>query len=196
MGVMYFHTSAAVLCKSRHFFLLTSINNETKAPVCVPNGTAPQQHLLIVQGILLSSKSKSSRELIQFVIWCLTFNFTCKRKVKRKKRWWKSSWPRNTCQYCILSFLQIGNMEHYSCSPLLNLLFPSCFLYLLMFWDIAPSLYSCRNPMDHNKFAFILFFEHGNFVLVEFKTKFPQLLCRWEEMLNQQHTFSPFTASS
>lgn len=65
-------------------FLPTSINNEPKAPLCVPDSTAPQQHLLIVQGIFLSPKSKSSCEFIQFVVWCLTSDFSCKNNVKAK----------------------------------------------------------------------------------------------------------------
>lgn len=67
-----------------YVFLPTSINNKTKAPLCVPNSTAPQQHLLIIQGILLSSKSKSSCEVIQLVVRCLASDFTCYKNKTRK----------------------------------------------------------------------------------------------------------------
>lgn len=81
-------------------FLPTSINNESKAPLCVPDSTAPQQHLLIVQGIFVSSKSKSSCEFIQFVIWCLTSDFSCKKKVKEKM---EILVQKRCHQYCISS---------------------------------------------------------------------------------------------
>lgn len=95
-------TMLVVLCSAIHMsiFLPTSINNETKAPFRVPNSTSPQQHLLIVQGILLSSKSKSSCEFIQFVIRCLTFDFTYRRKVKTKM---EILAQKDVSQYCIFS---------------------------------------------------------------------------------------------
>lgn len=148
-------STLVLLCSAINtsIFLPTSINNETKAPLCVPNRTAPQQHLLIVQGILLSSKSESSCEFIQFVVWCLTFDFTCKRKAKTK-RCWKSSWPRYMLVNTGFSAVpQPGNISHCSCSPLLSLSLPSYILHLLMSWNAAPSSYSVHNPTDHNEFV-------------------------------------------
>lgn len=155
-------------------FLLTSINNESKAPLCVPDSTAPQQHLLIVQGVFLSPKSKSSCEFIQFVIWCLTSDFSCKNKVKAKMEILVQKGVINTA---FPTVPQRDNISHCCCSRLLTPSFPSYILYLIMFWDVAPSPYSSCNSKDHNELGFIQFFEHGNFLLVEYKTKFPQLLC-------------------
>lgn len=70
---------------------------------------------------------------------------------------------------------QRDSISHSSYSWLLTLSFPFYILHLLMLWDVASSPYSSYNWRDHSEPAFIQFFEYSNFLLVEYKTKFPQL---------------------
>lgn len=125
-------------------FLPTSINNQSKAPLCVPDCTAPQQHLLIVQGIFLSSKGQSSCEFVQFVIWCLTSDFSCKKKVKAKIEILVQKEVINTAFPAVP---QRDSISHSSYSQLLTLSFPFYILYSISYTSISDILGCCSFPI-------------------------------------------------
>ena len=178
---MWHASTLVMLCSAicASIFLPTGINNKTKAPFCVPNSTAPQQHLLIVQGIFLSSKSKSSCELIQFVIWSLTFDFTCKRRVKKKK---EILAQKDVNQRCILSCSpgkeSVSAVHSTPCRSHPVSYIYWCFEIFLLPHILAIIQWTTVN-LDLSYCLNMAIFHRWST-----KPKLPWLLCGWEGMLN------------
>ena len=55
---------------------LTSEDDQAEAPLRVPQGAPPQQHLVVVQGVGLSAQGHGAFELVQTVVGRLTANLT------------------------------------------------------------------------------------------------------------------------
>lgn len=58
----------------------TSVNDQTIAPVCVPDDAAPEQEPLGVQYVGVPQVAQCSRKLVQLVIGRLASNFSCRKR--------------------------------------------------------------------------------------------------------------------